>query len=110
MREKLSEEFCIEKGVPQGCVCSPDLFSLYSEKILDALDGMPHVLLNGLSINYLRYADDTVLIAQSQRGFQALLTKASVLRENYSMELHVKKTQVVVATKKKKEKVPVNDI
>ena len=72
VRDELSVEFTIEKSVRQSCVCSPDLFSLYSEKILHALDEMPGVPLNGLSINNLRYSHDSVLIAQSERGLQAL--------------------------------------
>ena len=70
---------------------------------------MPGVLINGLSINNLRYADDTVLIAQSERDLQALVNKVSEQSEKYAMKLNVKKTQVFVATRKKEEN-PVTDI
>ena len=73
--DEVSEEFSIEKGVRQGCVCSPDRFSLYSQKILDAPDEMPGVLINRLRINNLSYAHDTVLIAQSERDLQALVNE-----------------------------------
>ena len=38
---------------------------------------MAGVLINGLSINNLRYADDTVVIAESERDLQALINKVS---------------------------------
>ena len=70
---------------------------------------MPGVLINGLSINNLRYANDTV-IAQSERDLQALVSKVSDQSEKYAMKLNVKKTQVVVATNKKEEEIPMTDI
>ena len=106
--DELSEEFSIEKGVRQGWVCSPDLSLLYSEKILDAIEEMPGVLINGLSLSNLRYAADTV-IAELERDFQALVNKVSEQSEKYAMKLNVKKTQVLVATNKQEE-IPVTDI
>ena len=38
VNSKLSEMVPIKRGVPQGCVLSPDLFSLYSETIIRSLD------------------------------------------------------------------------
>ena len=71
---------------------------------------MPGLLINGLSINNLRYADDTVLLAQSEGDFQALVKKVREQSEKYAMKLNVKKTQVLVATKKKEEEIPVTDM
>ena len=61
LRDKISEEFSMEKGVRQNCVCSPDRFSLYNEKKVDEIDEMPGVLINVLCIDNMRYADDTLL-------------------------------------------------
>ena len=49
----------IKRGVRQGCVLSPDLFSLYSEIIMRNIEGQPGIRVGGHNINNLRYADDT---------------------------------------------------
>ena len=42
---------------------SPDLFSLYSQANMNELEDIEGVNVGGSSINNIRYADDTVLIA-----------------------------------------------
>ena len=63
----------INRGVRQGCILSPDLFSLYSEMIMRHLEGTPGIQFGGHSSNNLRYADDTVLIAETEEDLQELL-------------------------------------
>ena len=53
---------------------SPDLFKLYSESILRPLDSINRgISVNGSTINNIRYADDTALIADSEEGLQGIL-------------------------------------
>ena len=70
---ELSEYTLIKRGVRQGCVMSPDFFNIYSEMILRNLENYPGVKINGENINNIRYADDTVLIADSEEDLQRLL-------------------------------------
>ena len=62
-----TEKTKIQRGVRQGCVLLPTLFDIYSEKIFqEAMEGSPEVIkINGETINNIRYADDTVILASS---------------------------------------------
>ena len=60
--------FQIGKGVCQGCILSPCLFNLYAEYIMRNAwldEAQAGIKIAGRSINNLRYADDTTLLAES---------------------------------------------
>ena len=68
----------IGKGVHQGCILSLCLFNLYAEYIMRnaGLDeAQAGVKIAGRSINNLRYADDTTLMAESEEELKSLLMK-----------------------------------
>ena len=68
----------IKKGVRQGCVMSPGLFNLYSERRSRELEAMPGFVVGENNIKNLRYADDTVLIATSEVQLQVLVDKVAL--------------------------------
>ena len=73
----------IRRGVRQGCVMSPDLFNLYSEMIHRELEDVDEgIVVNGVRINNIRYADDTVSIAPSPEGLQRFSTSRLMHVEN----------------------------
>ena len=67
----MTSEFKIKKGVRQGCVLSPNLFNLYTEKIFREVEDMKRVNIGGVNINNLRYSNDTVLLAEGHMFLQA---------------------------------------
>ena len=79
---------------------SPDLFNIYSEMILRNLENYPGVKINGVNINNIRYADDTVLIADSEENLQRLLDITIEKSEEMGLTLNVKKTECMVISKK----------
>ena len=81
------------KGVHQGCVLPPCLFNLYAEYIkwnagLDEI--LAGIEIAGRNINYLRYADDTTLMAKSEEELKSLLMKVREENEKAGLELHSK--------------------
>ena len=67
--------FQIGKGVGQGCILSPCLFNLYAEHIMwnDRLDeAQAGIKIARRSISKLRYADDTILMAESEEELKSL--------------------------------------
>ena len=68
----------IGKGVHQGCILSPCLFNLYAEYITRNAgleESQAGIKIAGRNINNLRYADDTTLMAESEK-LKCLLMKA----------------------------------
>ena len=68
VNNELSDYIELKRGVRQGCVASPDLFSLYTEMIMRHSDDEPVVNMGGNNINNIRFANNTGLIAGSQEG------------------------------------------
>ena len=61
--------FQIVKEVCQGCILSPCLFNLYAQYIMRNAgleEAQAGIKIAGRSINNLRYADDTTLMAESE--------------------------------------------
>ena len=70
--------FQIGKGVHQGCILSPCLFNLYAEYIMRNTkleEAQAGIKIAGRNINHLRYADDTTLMAESEKELKSLLMK-----------------------------------
>ena len=70
--------FQIGKGVRRGCILSPCLFSLYAEYIMrnsGLEETQAGIKIARRNINNLRYADDTILMAESEEELKNLLMK-----------------------------------
>jgi len=79
-----------EQGTPQGGPVSPLLANIYLHRFDDAMLEQGH--------HPLRYADDCLLFAKSQReAEQALEAARQVLESKWKLILHPTKTQVVSA-------------
>ena len=68
--------FQLGKGVCQGYILSPCLFNLYAEYIrrnAELEEAQAGIKIAGRSINNLRYADDTTLMAESEEELKSLL-------------------------------------
>ena len=71
-----TDSFGICKGVRQGCILSPHLFSVYTEQIMrDAKTEEFGISIGGRKVSNLRYADDTALCAETHEEICTLLNK-----------------------------------
>ena len=92
--------FQIGKGVHQGCILSPCLFKLYAEYIVQNArldEAQAGVKINGRNINNLRYADDTILMANSEEKLKSLLMKVKEESKNFGLKLSIQKTKIVAS-------------
>ena len=72
--------FQIGKGVCQSCILSPCLFNLYAEYMMQnagtsILEAQARIKIAGRNIKNLRYTDDTILMAESEKELKTLLMK-----------------------------------
>ena len=77
-RHGTTDWFQIGKGARQGCILSPCLFNLYAEYIMRNAgleETQAGIKIAGRSINNLRYAVDTTLMAESEEELKSLLMK-----------------------------------
>ena len=84
--------FQIGKAVCQGCILSPCLFNLYAEYIMRnaGLDeAQAGIKIVGRNINSLRYADDTILMAESEEELKSLLMKVKEESEKVGLKLNI---------------------
>ena len=93
-RHGTTDWFQIGKGVCQGCILSPCLFNLYAEYIrgnarLD--EAQAGIKITGRNINNLRYADETILMAESEEQLKSLLMKVKEESEKAGLKFIIQK-------------------
>ena len=55
------------------------------------------IKISGRSINNLRYADDTTLMAESEEELKSLLMKVKEESENFGLKLSIQKTKIMAS-------------
>ena len=90
----------IGKGVHQGYILSPCLFSLYAVCIMRNAgleEAQARIKISGRHINNFRYADDTTLMLGSEEELNSLLMKAKVECEKVGIKLNIQKTKIMAS-------------
>jgi len=93
-----TEWFQIRKGVHQGCILSPCLFNLYTEYIMRNAglnEAQAGIKIAKRNINNLRYADDIILMAESEEELKSLLMKVKEESEKVGLKLNIQKTKIM---------------
>ena len=92
--------FKIGKGVHQGCVFSPCLFNLHAEYIIQNAEldeAQAEIKIARRSINNLRYADDTTLMAETEGELKSLLMKVKEESEKVGFKLNIQKMKIMAS-------------
>ena len=93
------QEAAMEKGVCQGCILSPCLFTFCAEYVMRnaGLDeAQAGIKIARRNINNLRYADDTTLMAESEEELKSLLLKVKEESEKVCLQLKIQKTKIML--------------
>src|SRR5574340_1240247 len=88
------------KGVHQGCILSPCLFNLYAEYIMRNTgleEAQAGIKIAGKNINNLRYAENTILMAESEEELKSLLMKVKEESEKVGLNLNIQKTKIIAS-------------
>ena len=92
--------FQIGKGAHQGCILLPCLFNLCAEYITRNAgleEAQAGIKIAERSINNLRYADDTTLMAESEEELKGLLRKVKEESEKVGLKFNIQKTKIMAS-------------
>ena len=90
--------FQVGKGVRQGCIFSPCLFNLYAEYVMRHAgleEAQAGIKIARRNTNNLRYADDTILMAETEEELKSLLMKVKEESEKVGLKLNIQKTKIM---------------
>ena len=85
------------EGVCQDCILSPCLCNLYAEYTIQNVEldeAQAGIKIARRNTNYLRYADDTTLVAESEEELKSLLMKVKEESEKVGLKLNNHKTEI----------------
>ena len=87
--------------VQQGCIWPPCLFNFYEEYIMwnaRLYESQAEIKIAGRNINNLRYADDTILMAESEGELKSLLMRKREKSEKDGLKVNIQKIQIMTSS------------
>ena len=91
-------------GLKQGCNLSPILFNLFINELVDKLNAnlTDAPKLGQVKVSCLLYADDLVLISESQSGLQKALDTLDSFTQDWHLKVNETKTKCLTFTRGRK--------
>ena len=99
---QLGEKIDSTHGVLQGGIISPKLFNFFLADLDEFLDQNHGVKVNGNTFTHLVYADDLVLLSESNTGMQTLLSNVQIFCQKWHLIVNTSKTKVMIFNKRNK--------
>ena len=96
INDKVTDWFQTYAGIRQGQNDSPTQFAIYANSLAEDIKSLgPGIKIGDTLICLLMYADDIVLIAESEKDLQLMLDKLTRWCSKWRMLLNTEKTQTV---------------
>jgi len=95
-----TEWFQIGKEYVNAVILLPCLFNLYAEYIIRNAgleEAQAGIKIFRRNINNLRYADDTTLMAESEKELKSILMKVKEESEKTGLKLNIQKTKIMAS-------------
>ncbi len=88
----LTDWFQIYSGVIQGDILSPTLFNIFINDVVDDVNSLNlGVTIDGHRISILLYADDIVLLGETEKDLQKILDSIYKWSKKYKTKFNVRK-------------------
>ena len=100
--EYLSETFDVNQGVRQGCILSPLLFNIFISdlpELLDTPENMPAKIDNSKNISCILWADDLVMLSESEGGIRKMLEKLEAFSSKNGLLINEDKSKCMIFNK-----------
>ena len=92
----LTDWFPVDIGVKQGCILSPILFAMYINDLTLAIKALDKgVSIDQEKISILLYADDIVLISDTEEELQEMLNLVHSWCQQWKLDINADKTKIV---------------
>ena len=102
VEDELTECFEVRQGVRQGCPLSPWLFNVFLDMV--AREARAHfkggVCLDNCTVQLLMFADDTVLLAETEEDLQHNVREFSEAVKRHRLAMNTEKTTTMVFSRK----------
>ena len=100
--EKITKRFVANQGVKQGSILSPLLFNIFVSDMPDIFSSpeCKPVRLNNLrTLGHILWADDLVLMSESDTGLQKMLSNLTDYSSNNQLVINIDKTKAMIFNK-----------
>ncbi len=97
----LTRGFTTNVGIKQGDNLSPTLFNIFIDDVTDYLSENDDIVLNGVNVSTLLYADDLLILTKSPTKMQLALNKLDLYCKRWKLTINSDKTKVMVFRQRK---------
>jgi hypothetical protein len=101
---KMTREFEVKQGVKQGAVLSPLLYAIFVDDVVEEMKRLGlGVVVNGIWVGVMLYADDMALLARSAQELQSMINVVVEFSNRWRFVLSGKKSEVMIVGAKVRE-------